>query len=161
MARRHGSWFIVVTVVLALMLAIVPMPEWGRTSRPEWALLVLVYWSMALPRRVGVGVGWGVGLCVDVLTGSLLGEHALGYAVVVYLVVRLHLQIRVYPPWQQAVLVLGLLVLNQLLCLWVLGITGRAPGQLFSYLVPSLFGMLLWPWVFTLLREGRRRFSVA
>ncbi|HEY5719278.1 MAG TPA: rod shape-determining protein MreD [Gammaproteobacteria bacterium] len=161
LAPLRGGWVIVLSLALALMLAIVPLPEWGRTFRPDWPLLVLAYWCLAAPQRVGVGISWLTGLCVDVLGGSLLGEHALGYALVAYLVVRLHLRIRVYPMWQQAVVVLVLLVLNQLVCLWILGITGRAPESLTLYLAPSLLGMLLWPWLFSLLRELRRRFAVA
>ena len=161
LVRRRGGWVIVISVVAALMLVIVPLPDWAVSYRPEWVLLVLVYWCLAAPTRVGVGVSWLAGLCVDVLTGSLLGEHGLGYALVAFLVVKLHQRIRVYPGWQQAGVVLLLLVLNQLACLWVLGITGRAPDGLLLYLVPSLLGMLLWPWLFGLMRFFRRRFAVS
>jgi rod shape-determining protein MreD len=161
LARKRGGWAITASLLIALMLVIVPLPAALAAYRPEWVLLVLVYWCLALPTRVGVGVSWLAGLCVDVLTGSLLGEHGLGYALVAFLVVKLHQRIRVYPGWQQAGVVLLLLLLNQLACLWVLGITGRAPDGLLPYLVPSLLGMLLWPWLFGLMRFYRRRFAVA
>ena len=161
LARRRGGGAIVLSLALALMLAIVPLPGWAEMARPEWTLLVLIYWCLAVPNRIGVGYSWLAGLCVDVLTGSLLGEHGLGYALVAFLVVRLHQRIRVYPEWQQAGVVLLLLLLNQLTCLWVLGITGRAPDGMLLYLLPSVVGMLLWPLVFGLLRSYRRRFAVA
>jgi rod shape-determining protein MreD len=160
MVRQHGGWVIVLTLVVGLMLAIVPLPEWAQGLRPEWPLLVLVYWCLALPQRVGVGVSWLVGLCMDVLSGALLGEHAIGYALVAYLVLKLYQQIRVYPAWQQAMVLLGVLLFNQVVCLWVLGMTERAPDDLLLFMVPSLVGMLLWPWLFSLLRYARRRFAV-
>ena len=158
---KRGGWVIVASLALGLLLAIVPLPGWGQAVRPEWPLLVLIYWWLALPHRVGVGIGWLVGICMDVLTGSLLGEHALGYAVVAFLTLKLYQRIRVYPPWQQAVVVLGLLVVNQLLCLWVLGMTDRAPSSPLLYLAPSVVGMVLWPWLFGVMRASRRHFLVS
>lgn len=161
LAPARGGWAIVASLVLALLLTIVPLPGWANVLRPEWMLLVLIYWCLALPTRVGVGVSWLTGLAVDVLTGSLLGEHGFGYALVAFIVLKLHLRVRVYPAWQQAGVVLLLLVLSQLASLWVLGITGRAPEGLLAYFVPSLVGTLLWPWLFVLMRGARRRFAVA
>lgn len=160
LVRQHGGGAILLSLALALVLAIVPLPEWARAVRPEWVLLVLIYWCLAVPNRVGVGVSWLAGLSVDVLTGSLLGEHGFGYALVAFLALKLHQRIRVYPEWQQAVVVLLLLLLHQMTCLWVLGITGRAPDGLLVYLLPSVAGMLLWPLLFALLRGYRRRFAV-
>ena len=121
--------------------------------------MILIYWCMALPQRVGVGVGWSVGLCMDVLTATLLGQRALGLAVVAYLSLKLHQRIRVTPLWQQALTVLVLLLVYQMLALWVLGITGQRPNT-WLYWGPSLVSMLLWPWVFIVLRDVRRRFQV-
>ena len=88
MVRQHGGWVIVLTLVVGLMLAIVPLPEWAQGLRPEWPLLVLVYWCLALPQRVGVGVSWLVGLCMDVLSGALLTEIVFSYPGQGYLLVR-------------------------------------------------------------------------
>jgi rod shape-determining protein MreD len=161
LVRRRGGWAIVLSLLVALVLAIVPLPGWAGLARPEWVLLVLLYWCLALPTRVGVGISWLTGLGVDVLTGSLLGEHGLGYALAAYIVVKLHQRIRVYPEWQQAGVVLLLLLLNQLTSLWVLGVTGRAPDAMLTYFLPSLVGMLLWPFLLLFLRGYRRRFGVA
>jgi len=161
LAHTRGGWAITLSLVLALLLTIVPLPGWAQGLRPEWVLLVLVYWCLALPNRVGVGVSWVAGLAVDVLTGGLLGEHGFGFALVAFIVLKLHLRVRVYPAWQQAGVVLLMLLLSQLACLWVLGITGRAPDGLLAYFVPSLVGTLLWPWLFVLMRGVRRHFGVA
>lgn len=160
LARRHGGGIIFLTVLVALMLTTVPLPEPLRIVRPDWVLLTLIYWSMALPHRVGVGFAWLAGLCTDVLTGLLLGQHALAYSIVIYLTLKLHQRLRLYPLWQQALSILVLLGLGQLLLLWINGMIGR-PVHSWLYWMPSLLGMLLWPILFVLLRGLRRAFRVS
>lgn len=158
--RHQGGWVIYLSILVALMLTILPLPQWAEHYRPEWAALVLIYWCMALPQRVGVGTGWLVGLLLDVLKGGLLGEHALGLAVVAYVTLNLHQRIRVFPLWQQAITVLVLLALYQLLVLWFDGIASGHAGRDWTYWMPSVVSTILWPWVFVLLRDVRRRFKV-
>jgi len=157
--RRRGGLTILFTLLSALTLAIIPLPEWAESSRPDWVMLVVIYWTMALPHRFGVGTAWLMGLPLDVLKGSLLGQHGLGLAIVTFLILRLHQRVRVFPPWQQALSLLPLLALNQLIMLWINGILGNA-GQGWSYWMPSLVGMLLWPLLFHTLRRLRRQFRV-
>lgn len=158
-ARQHGGWIIVASFVAALMLTILVMPQWAASFRPEWAAIVLIYWCLALPHRVNVGYGWLVGLCVDVLRGALLGQHALGFAVIAYLTVKLHQRIRVFPLWQQALSVMVFVALEQLLVLWVQGMIGQA-HESWAYWLPSLVSGLLWPWAYLFLRRLRRHFRV-
>jgi rod shape-determining protein MreD len=159
LTRHHGGAVIALTFVVAMMLTIMPLPEALRVFRPDWTLLVLVYWALALPLRIGVGIGWLVGIFQDVLTGSLLGQHALSYSVVAYLTLKLHQRIRLYPLWQQALSVLVLLTLGQLLILWVNGMIGR-PIRSWLYWSPSVFGAAVWPVVYAILRSLRRQFRV-
>lgn len=158
--RHHGGFTVALSVLVALMLSIVPLPEWLEAYRPEWPVLVLIYWGLAVPQRIGVGYGWLTGLLIDVLKGGLLGQHALALSVVMFLTLNLHQRIRVYPLWQQALSILMLNALYQLLILWFDGITGQSPKG-WDYWMPSLTGMLLWPWVFLVLRDLRRRFKVS
>ena len=157
--RRHGTGVIVLTFVIALLLTVIPLPDWARYLRPDWVGLVLIYWCMALPDRVGVTTGWFVGLLVDLLTGSLLGQHALSLTVVAYVTLKFHLRLRLVPVWQQSLTVLVLLILHQLLALWISRLIGR-PGVPLYFWAPSLIGMLLWPPVHSLLRGMRRSFRV-
>jgi rod shape-determining protein MreD len=159
LVRHNGGWIIAFTFIAALMLTILPLPDWARYYRPEWAALALLYWCMALPERIGVGIGWIIGILLDVMKGALLGQHALGLAVIAYLTINLHQRIRVFPLWQQSLTIMMLLLLYQLLILWFNGIIGL-PAKGWEYWMPSLTGMLLWPWVFILLRSLRRHFKV-
>lgn len=158
MAR--SVWVIVLTFVVALLLMILPLPEWARPFRPQWVTLVLLYWCIALPHRVGVGTAFIAGVVLDALTGTLLGQHALGLSIVAFLAIQLHARIRVFPFWQQAIGIWVLLVIEHLLALWVMGITSRTPPSL-DYWVMPFVGAVLWPWLFVTLRDVRRRFRVS
>ena len=160
LARHHGGGVITVTFLIALVLTIMPLPDWMRYIRPDWVGLVLIYWCLALPERVGVSTGWVTGLLVDILTGTLLGQHAMALTIVAYLTLKFHQRVRLFPVWQQALTVLILLVLHQLLVLWVSRFIGR-PAPPWYYWAPSVTGMLLWPLIYISLRSLRRGFRVS
>lgn len=159
LAYHQNGWAIITSFVAALMLTMLPLPDWAEPARPEWVAMVLIYWCMALPTRVGIGIGWLMGLLVDVTRGALLGQHALALALVAYITLTLHQRLRVYPLWQQSLVVLMLVALAQLLVLWVRGVIGQSPGS-WGYWLPSVTSMLLWPWMFLILRDVRRHFRV-
>ena len=139
--KAHGGWVIVLSFIGALTLAVLPLPEWAQAYRPNWTALVMLYWCMALPERVGVGTAWSLGLLLDVLQGALLGQYAMAMAVLAFLMLNLRRRVRVFPLWQQSVVVSVLLVLHQALTLWIRGIVGEAPGTLTHWL-PVIGGKL-------------------
>lgn len=155
----HGGIIILLSFAAAFILLLVPLPDELRIYRPEWVTLVLIYWCLALPHRVGVFTGWSVGLLMDVSYGSLLGQYALSLSIVAFVSYKLHVRIRLYPLLQQSLIVLLLVALSQLLALWIKGITGQAAGG-WSYWYSSLVSMLVWPWLFYLLRMIRRAYGV-
>ncbi len=155
----HGSWVIVASMAAALMLTMLPLPDWAEHARPEWVALVLIYWVMALPQRIGVGAAWVCGLFLDVVRGAVLGQHALALTLIAFITLKLHLRLRVYPLWQQATVVLMLVALEQMLVLWIKGFLGLSPEGWF-YWVPALVSALLWPWLYLILRDLRRHFRV-
>jgi rod shape-determining protein MreD len=159
LTRHHGGTVILLSFAAALLLTIMPVSEGLRTLRPDWVGLTLIFWCLALPYRVSVGSGFVAGLLLDVLTGALLGQHALALSLIAYVCVRLHQRIRIYPMWQQSLTVLILLILHQLLTLWIDSIIGR-PGRPLSYWLPSLIGAALWPLVFRVMTALRVNFSV-
>jgi len=156
---HQGRWVITATFVFALLLTVLPMPDPATAWRPAWVALVLVYWCMAAPDQVGVVVGWTAGLFLDVMTGTLLGQHALGLSVVAYIAHLTHRRVRVLPLWRQGITVFGLVFLYQALVLWSNGIRG-IPVMASAYWISPLVSVLLWPWMFVVLRAIRRRYAV-
>lgn len=150
---------IIATFALALILSVMPVPVWAEHLRPDWVGLVLIYWCMATPQRVGIGTGWLVGLLQDVLYGALLGQYALSKTIVAFLMIKTHLRIRAYPPWQQLIAVFVLLILSQLFVTWVRAVIDK-PVYGLAYWAPSIVGAALWPWLFVVLRDIRRRGQV-
>jgi rod shape-determining protein MreD len=159
LTRHHGGIVIVLSFAVALLLTIIPLPDGLRPLRPDWVSLTLIFWCLVLPYRISVGTGFLVGLLLDVLSGTLLGQHALSLSLIAYLCVRLHQRIRVYPMWQQALTVMVFLVMHQLLTLWIDSVIGR-PMPSLVYWLPSLIGATLWPFVYRLLTSLRISFSV-
>ena len=149
------------SLLVALMLVMLPLPDWAQPLRPDWVSLVVIYWGLALPRRFSVGFGWFCGLLLDVTQGTLLGVHALGTSLLAFIAVRFHQRIRVYPLAQQALVITLMLLLKQSLTLWINGMIGHPPDNLWLYFAPSGLGFLLWPWVFIILRDLRRRYHLA
>jgi len=147
---------VVITLVVALMLMVAPLPEWLLPFRPDWLALTLIYWAMMLPRTWSVGSAWLVGLVLDVSQGTILGQHALALCVVVFVTVRLHLLMRVFPTSQLAATVFSLLALYQFMLFWINGVAG-IPVAAISYWAPVISGTLLWPLVAMLLNGARMR----
>lgn len=155
-AESRNGVVIIITLIIAMLLMLVPLPEVARYFRPEWVVLTLVYWAMALPHRVSIGVGWLVGLLMDVTMGGALGIMAFSYAFAVYLIARFHLQLRQYPLWQQALTILSVVVVVHLISV----VTSKAESTWLIWM-PVLTSTLLWPVMFATLRKIRRTFQVS
>lgn len=148
----------VITIIGAFILAMMPLPGWLQAFRPDWVTLVLIYWTMAFPASIGVIIAWCAGLMLDVTHGALLGQHALGLVLVIYVIHSQHQRLRVASLVQQAIVVFILLLMKQAVVLWVSGIMGYAPDS-WLYFMSSLIGALFWPWVYIILRDLRRKFA--
>lgn len=165
MADSFGGGILVIatTIVLAMVLCVLPLPAFMPIEigfiRPDWCAMVLIYWVIALPHRIGVISAWVIGLVMDVLMGSLLGQHALSYVVLAYVATSLYQRLRMFSVWQQALVVFALLGLNQLVNFWAESIAGLVDWSMW-YLLPALSGAFLWPWVFLILRFVRRRLHI-
>jgi rod shape-determining protein MreD len=155
-APPRGGWLILASLSIALFLAILPMPVGVDAFRPPWVALVTLYWCLNVPERFGVFSAFATGLALDVASVSLFGQHALGLSLIAYAAVELHQRIRLFPLWQQALFVWVLLLVERLLNLWVLAATGQ-PMPSLIYWVPTLLGLLLWPWLIVILNDLGRR----
>jgi rod shape-determining protein MreD len=94
------------------------------------------------------------------MNGTLLGEHALALTIVVYIVARMHSRLRMFPLMQQGLIIFLLELLYQFILYCIQGFIGEAPHG-WLYWSPSITSMLLWPWVYSIMRDCRRRFKVA
>jgi rod shape-determining protein MreD len=145
---------VLLCIVGALVVAIVPLPGWASPYRPDWVALTLIYWSMALPRSYSVGAAWLAGILLDVAHGTLLGQHALALSFIIYVTVKFHLQLRVFPLSQMTVTVFALLGVYRFILFWINGVAGiYAPSV--TYWGPVVTGTVLWP-VIDLLFSGVR-----
>lgn len=157
--RTHGDGIILISLLLAMVLRILPLPQALVIYNPDWVALVVIYWCLAVPEKFGVGWAWVTGLCCDVLTGRLLGQYALSYCIIAFVCVKTHQRLRIFPPSQQALIVLFLLLLVQLLIFWTQGIRGIT-FEPWRYGASSVSGALVWPTVFKLLRRMRQKHRV-
>jgi rod shape-determining protein MreD len=147
------------TLLVALLASIMPLPLSVDAFRPDWVLVVLLYWCLALPLRVNVISAWVMGFILDVLLGSTLGVHAGAMAISVYIVAGNFQKIRNFSVWQQALIMGVLSALYHLIVFWLQRFLTDAVF-LPSYLYPVFTTIILWPWAFLLLRKIRRNFRI-
>jgi rod shape-determining protein MreD len=147
---------ICLSLFVALVLMILPLPDWAQIYRPNWMALVMIYWSMALPKRVGLWFAFLCGIILDTSLGTLLGQHTLALVLIIAINMNFYQRIRVLALAQQAIYVFVLLLLNQVVVAWVEGFLGRSTPLLAFFGAPFI-GMLIWPWVFVVLRDIRRK----
>ena len=147
------------TLLVALLASIMPLPLSVDAFRPDWVLVVLFYWCLALPSRVNVITAWVMGFILDVLLGSTLGLHAGAMAISVYIVAGNFQKIRNFSVWQQALIIGVLSALYHLIVFWLQRFLTDVVF-LPSYLYPVFTTIILWPWAFLLLRKIRRNFRI-
>ncbi|MFB3090795.1 MAG: rod shape-determining protein MreD [Gammaproteobacteria bacterium] len=157
--KNTGRWILFISVLIAFLLTALPLPHWADDWRPAWVAMVLIYWCMALPERIGIGIAWCMGLLLDVQQGALLGQNALGLALIAYFVIQIHKRFRLFPLVQQSCLVGFIIIFYLLISSWVTGIMG-IPPKTWTYWMPAISSMVLWPWLFVILRDIRRQYNV-
>ena len=155
-ARAMRQLPVLVTLLVAFMLMIMPMPAKAEPFRPDWLALMLVFWAMSVPRSYSVGIAWLIGIVLDVAQGTLLGQHALALCAIVYITVKFHLLMRVFPMQQLTATVFAILTLYQFILFWINGVAG-IDVPLVDYWGPVITGTLFWPIVMTLLSGVRMR----
>lgn len=156
MIKSSPQRVIFLSLVVAFLLTMLPVPWWAEPYMPTWVLLVYCYWSMATPERIGPVTGLCLGLLLDVQQGTILGENALALVLVSCMIGYTYPRLRMYPMMRQSMAVLFILALYLLTRLVVRVMIGTPPdGALYFASLP--LSVLLWPWVFLLLRDVRRR----
>ena len=157
--QAHAYWVILLSFVLAYVLAVLPLPAWLQWGRPQWVTLTLIYWIIALPHRVGMFTALLLGIGLDVLEGAVIGQNAFALAVIALLCLSLYQRLRVFGLWQQAVVVFVLVGIDQMICQWVQNLEGLG-ARYTLFLLPAVASALLWPVVLHVLRGLRRHYAV-
>jgi rod shape-determining protein MreD len=152
--RRDRYSAVILSLAVAIVLTLLPLPDLLDALRPYWVALVLLYWCLESQGVITLGLAFLIGLLMDLLTGSLLGLHALSLVIMMYLATRFRARLRFFPPWQQALSVLALLVNDRIILLWIISLRGE-PLPSLAFWLPAIVGTLLWPWLFLLL-DGYR-----
>lgn len=147
----------VTSALIAFILTLLPLPTWLAIVRPEFLVLVVLYWSIQAPTAGGIGLGWLSGLALDIFQGPVLGEHALALALLAYLGVHEHQRIRTKPLLQQALVVFALLVLYQFVLFAIDGWSGHPLTTPLRW-VSAATGAIIWPAVDSVLSRGQRSY---
>ena len=147
--------FIIFTFVAALLINLLPWSGWWLAVKPDFVALVVLYWCIQQPRKVGFASAWVLGLMMDVADGSLFGQHALAYSVLAFGGIVLHRRVLMFTMRDQVLHVLVLLLMNDLMILAVRMLAGAGfPG--FTYFIGSLTAAALWPAVSFLFKLPQR-----
>jgi rod shape-determining protein MreD len=143
MKRPAGFGFVLMSFLVAYLLAALPWSGFSLLARPDFVLLALVFWSLHEPRMVGQGVAFALGLLMDVGDSMLLGEHALEYVLAVYIAQVLRVRILAFTLPEQTLHVAGVFALcASVLVLLNLVLGADFPG--FAYLLSPALTALLW-----------------
>lgn len=134
----------VLSLVLSMGLNIFSFPGFLQDLNPDWVLLTLIYWLLAMPERIGVFNAWGVGLLVDVLTGRLLGQHALTYALISYFSLKFHKRLRQYLLPQQSLYIFLCLFFSKIMEFMIENLQGDTEFTL-AFWLPVFIGTFCWP----------------
>jgi rod shape-determining protein MreD len=147
---------IVLSALVALGLAIVPLPTPAESFRPDFLVLTVLYWSIAQPRAAGLALAFFSGLALDLVSGVVLGQHALALTLIAAWATNLRLRIRVFSVVSQVLVIFALLTGYQFIIFWIDGATGN-PVTTFSRWLAPLIGALIWPLMVAILSKLHER----
>ena len=152
--RTRSHWVLPASLVVALLLGLLPLPPLLQALRPYWLALVLAYWVIEDPDRIGLGFAFLIGLLADLTFGSLFGEQALRLVVMTFILQRFRARLRFFPLSQQS-LAIGGLLLNDRIVAAAIHVALGVPTLPGMFWLAPLGGMLLWAPAFLLL-DGLR-----
>jgi len=147
--------FIAITLIAALLANLLPWSGWMLWLVPDFVALIVLYWCIEEPRKIGFFTAWGLGLLMDIADGSLFGQHALAYSILAYAGIALHRRVQRFSMAPQILHVIPLLLLTNLVVLLVRALAGADfPG--YAYFLGSFTGAALWPMLSFLLKLPQR-----
>lgn len=158
MARRSNPLLAIpLSLFVAFVLAMLPLPQALSYWRPEFVTMVLVFWVLNAPNLVGIWTAFFLGLLLDVLFATPFGVHALVLSVLAYLTRLSYRWVPVFSVWQTSGLVFALVLSGLIIKRIVLGIVAVGPNSSVLYWLPALTSALVWPTVMVSLRRFTQR----
>ncbi|WP_153913859.1 rod shape-determining protein MreD [Shewanella sp. TC10] len=155
----NGRFVVLVTIFIGMMFQIMPLPKIVEAWRPDWLLMVMIYWAMALPHRYSILTAWILGVLLDVLLGATLGIRSLAFSIVIYVIVMQSQRLRNFTRWQQSILVAIFICLYHFIIYWVEFVVNGVAFD-WSMFLPAVSSIFMWWWVFWVLRNIRRSYKV-
>jgi rod shape-determining protein MreD len=154
--RTAGFAGFVLTLLVALTLQIIALPDSIAAGRPMWLALVVAYWSLKAPNLPVLVAAWLFGLCCDVLFNTVLGQHALALTALAFAVRRLRPVLVMFPLWQSTLALVPVWAAYAFLLFWIDGLT-RHPADPTLRWLPVLATAVAWPFAAGLLGAMRSR----
>ena len=148
---------ILITIILGLFISLITLPL-GYYA-PEWMILIVIYWAIALPSNNKLFLAFLIGIIVDIVYGQVLGISSLFYVLMVYIVLRLYNSLRYMTIAQQAVVLFIFIFLKQHLLVWAYFIIDRNIDYQ-ALIVGSIVTASIWPLIYYTLRFIRRKFNI-
>jgi len=153
MLRRDAPlWLIPATFAVGLCLTLVPLPSSLTVWRPEWLLLLLVFWAMHQPSAVGIWTAFGIGFVLDLALHTRLGIHPAALVTAVWLARAAFLRIRRLDFPVTLVIAAALAGVFLLIRYGLLTLTGSRPLTA-DYWLPWFGSVLAWPLVVAALQR--------
>lgn len=150
MSRARNGWVLPISLLVALLLGMVPLPAVLQPLRPYWLALVLAYWVLEEPDKVGLGVAFVLGALADLAFGGLLGEQAMRLTILAFILDRFRARLRFFPLSQQALAIGGLLLNDRVVSTGIHVVTGAVKLPWSFWWAPAV-GMLLWAPIYLVL----------
>lgn len=153
--RNNKLKSIYLSLLAAFIFMLFPWSGLALTLRPDFMLLVIIFWLLRAPNQCSVGTAWFMGLWIDLATGGIFGQYALAYTITTFIAVIYQRRLVLFSSTQQLVYVFSLLLVSQLIILILKTFAGNEFTG-WSYFMPSLTGVLLWQLAVSLgLNTGR------
>lgn len=158
--NRISILVIWLTLLIGLFVQIIPWSPEYNMFKPHLLMLIMAYWLIALPHRIGMGMAFLLGIILDLFSGSLLGIHAFIFSCVAYLLMFKFQLIRNLALWQQSIIIFAVsLCYNILVFLFQVSIYHTITISPLI-LVSSFVDGVLWIVIYLFLRLIRRNFAI-
>lgn len=150
---------IAISFCLAFLLMVIPVSFEWRWCRPEFVVLLVIYWAMTTPQYFGLFSAWCIGLFQDLIEFSPLGLNAIGMLIIAYLANMFYSRIRHYVFWHQSLWIFTFIAVFGFYSNWVIGLVSDRDGSLL-FLIAALTSALLWPVLVIMMKSIQIRFRL-